>query len=123
MAERLFVIAFWAALAFTSFNAFAPPHMVTAPAVGDIALHAIAFSVLAFLLQLAHLPRQPLLAAIALLAYGLLIEAVQYQLGDREAELKDFAVDGAGIAAGVIGYRLLGDWTRRTAQRWFRTGA
>lgn len=121
MAERLFIFAFWAALAFTSFNAFAPPEMVTAPRVSDIVLHAVAFSVLTFLLQLAHLPRRPLLAASLMLGYGLFIEAVQYGLGNREAELKDFVIDLLGIGLGVLGFRLLGTWTRQTAVGWFGT--
>ncbi len=60
--------------------------------------HAAAFLTLAFLLDFAW-PRRPWDATklLSLLAYGLLIELVQYFLPHREFSLWDLAADGLGL--------------------------
>lgn len=108
MSERLLIGAFWLALIFTTYSAFAPPDMVTAPKVSDIFLHLAAFFVLTVLLQMAHLRRQALVAMLLMLAYGAAIELVQMQLAERSAEWKDLFVDLFGIALGAAAYRIGG---------------
>lgn len=118
MSDRLTIGCFWLVLLFVTYSAFAPPDMVTAPRVSDIVLHALAFFVLTGLLQMAHLPQRPWLAAAWLLAYGALIEIVQMALPARSAELKDLMVDAAGIAAGLLAFRWLGQSATRLLRSW-----
>lgn len=118
MSDRVLAVSFWLALAFATYSAFAPPNLVAAPRVGDVALHAFAFFVLTTLLQMAYFSRQPLRTALCMLGYGLFIEVVQLWLPDRSAELKDLMVDVLGIAAGLLAYRLAGQPATRLLRSW-----
>lgn len=119
MFDALLRICFWLALLFVSYNAFAPPDLMAAPALSDIVLHVSAFVVLTGL-ALAAYPRWPQwVSPLGLLLYGAAIEIVQAQLPSRSAEWKDFAVDLLGIAAGIACYRLFGQrWVQRARARW-----
>ena len=66
--------------------------------------HALAFAALGFSAGLGFpAPRASrLAAAIALLAYGGLIELVQMSVPQRSAEWADLLADGLGIACGVL---------------------
>jgi VanZ family protein len=58
--------------------------------------------------------RRALLAgSVAGVAYGLLIEVVQYPLPYRSADPRDFALDACGVAAAA----LLLSWARRGRER------
>jgi VanZ family protein len=67
--------------------------------IWDKSKHAGAFFVLALLVDVSHPTGRFGLAKIAtLLAFGVLIEAIQHFLPHREASLLDLVADGAGIA-------------------------
>lgn len=110
---------FWFALLFVSYNAFAPPEHVTAPALSDVVLHVGAFIGLTGLLLAAYPLVPQWLSATALLVYGAGVELVQSQLPLRHAEWKDLAVDGAGIILGFLIYRIVGQrWVQQARARW-----
>ncbi|MGI9327470.1 MAG: VanZ family protein [Pseudomonadales bacterium] len=108
MTDRLLVGGFWLALLFTTYSAFAPPNLVRAPHFSDMVLHAVAFFMLANLLQMAYLPRRAALAAALLVGYAVLIELVQLGLPDRSGEMKDLLFGGLGIVLGLLAYRVVG---------------
>lgn len=66
--------------------------------LGDKMMHLLTFFMLGLLSESAY-PRSPPLwrLASALLAYGLLIECLQYLLPWREFSMLDWAADGAGL--------------------------
>lgn len=92
------------ALAFSSH----PPEITTR--ISDKANHLMAFFVLAVALDQTA-ARLSLLRGIVLplLAYGMVIELVQGQLGYREMSLLDVAADSTGIAL----YSAAREWMRR----------
>lgn len=114
-AARVCLLAgFWIPLAVCTWLALTPSPPQAVFRIGDVVLHALAFSYLTFSLGLAHPgQRAPALAAW-MLAYGILIEALQSLETARSAELKDLLVDGAGIAVGLALLRSVGGWSRRT---------
>jgi len=71
--------------------------------------HISAFTTLSVVASLAWAPHARLarLVAAGLMAYGLLIEAVQTQLPSRSGSLADWAADALGIALGLALVRLL----------------
>jgi VanZ family protein len=71
--------------------------------------HVLAFGALSLLIDWSF-PRSRFAAAkiAALLAYGVLIEVVQYFLPTREASSLDLLADGVGIAAYAIGIAMIG---------------
>jgi len=100
---KLLRFGFYVALAVCSYFAFAPsPPELPVFRLGDIALHAFAFSFLTFALLVAFRDTPALRAAVWMFAYGLLIEAVQSFETERSAELKDLLVDLAGIGVGLF---------------------
>lgn len=95
----IYRLALLACLVVISWLAFGtPPSGVVAVTVGDKVLHAAAFMALGYLLDGA-LPSQSFwkIKLPLLLAYGMFIEAVQWQLSYREFSLLDFLADGVGI--------------------------
>lgn len=74
--------------------------------VDDKTQHVLAFLALAVLAVLGN-PRWPLAARVipGLLAYGLLIEAIQWWLPWREFSWLDWAADAAGVLAGALAAR------------------
>lgn len=108
--------AFWLPLVACTYLALTPSPPESVFRVSDVVLHALAFSYLTFALGLAYSSlRIPVLAAW-MLAYGLFIELVQSLEVERQAEIKDLVVDGAGIIVGIGMLKWLGDWSRRTVR-------
>lgn len=105
--RRLLRAAFWGALLVIAALAFGPPVGPEGPEHLDKLNHLLAFALLAVLAQAAYpdRPRAPLRWTL-LLGYGLLIEAVQALLPERELSLLDLAADGAGILAGALILRI-----------------
>ncbi len=99
----LYRTAFFASLAAVTTLAFLPDYD-TLPAiasVSDLANHAAAFAVL-FLLHFLSYPHHGRgRIVLALLSYGVFIEAVQSLLPTRYASLEDIAADTAGIIIGL----------------------
>jgi VanZ family protein len=97
--EFFFRGAFAATLATVTHLATTPIQAVPAFALSDKVAHAAAFFVLAFLLDFSF-PATPLggVKALSLLAYGMLLEIVQYFLPYRLFSVLDFVADGAGVA-------------------------
>lgn len=110
---------FWLALLFVSYNAFAPPDRVAAPALSDTVLHAVAFIGLTGLLLAAYPRWSHWMSAIALLIYGASIEVVQSQLPLRSAEWKDVAMDLVGIVMGLACYRAFGEQWLHQVRAWW----
>lgn len=63
--------------------------------------HVLAFSVLTFLGRLSF-PAQRVLLLLGLLAYGVLIENLQFMTGYRFSEYQDLAADVVGMALGYL---------------------
>jgi VanZ family protein len=78
-----------------------PPPRLSGP---DKPQHAAAFLALTVCAALSWslAPRRDASSALALLAFGLFIEAVQSQIPGRSAEWQDLVADAAGIAAGSL---------------------
>jgi VanZ family protein len=100
-------IAFWLALIAIYIAAIVPQNI--APHVGTLSdklIHSLAFSFLAFLLQLAY--RVNILKTIFfLLLYGLFIEASQYFTSSRSSEVLDVVADIVGIVMGILLYQIV----------------
>ena len=81
-----------------SWFAFGTPPSGVVVVAGDKVLHAAAFMALGYLLDGA-LPSHSFwkVKLPVLLAYGMFIELVQWQLSYRDFSLLDFLADGAGI--------------------------
>lgn len=109
--------AFWLPLAVCTWLALTPSPPQSVFRVGDVILHALAFAYLTTALGLAHRRLRWWALAGWMLAYGAAIELAQSFEPARSPELKDLAVDGLGIAAGLVVLAVAGDWARRTAAR------
>lgn len=99
--------AFWLPLAVCTWLALIPdPPDNPVFRLGDVVLHATAFTYLTLALVMARLPASvsPEYARTALLmiCYGMLLEAIQLFIPERTAELKDLLVDAAGIGVGLV---------------------
>lgn len=97
---QLFRIAFLVALLVGSWLAVTDAAPAAPGNHGDKVQHLLAFAALAFLLDQSLPPRLTsfwLPVALPLLAYGLLIEVVQYHLPHRSFDLLDLAADFAGL--------------------------
>jgi VanZ family protein len=75
--------------------------------LSDVILHAAAFSYLTFALVLMHQGVQlnralAIKATLLMLGYGIFLEAVQWFVPERSAELKDLGVDLLGILVGLL---------------------
>lgn len=84
--------------------AFAPVHFDDGGLPLDKLRHVAAFAVLAWVAMVgwAGVPGLASRVAMALLAYGLFIEAVQSRLDGRHASGWDLLADAAGIALGLV---------------------
>lgn len=124
MAERavsaLCLAAFWLSLGVCTWLALAPAPPDAIMRISDVVQHGAAFAWLAFALRLASPRRTPVAVAGWMFGYGLLIEVVQAAGGARVGEFSDLAVDVAGIAIGLVAYRLVGAWTRALIDRGVR---
>jgi VanZ family protein len=118
---------FWIPLVICTYLALEPePPQVEVFKVGDVILHGAAFTYLTFSLVVAQVAvwsepkRLYLRAFVAMLIYGLLLEAIQSFVPERSAELKDLLVDVLGIGAGLLLASLLATPLRNTVLRVFR---
>lgn len=97
--------------------AVVPTHEVLSSTVGDGETvmtqigHFVEFAVLAWLVatwagvRTASTWRAAVVAWIAAVAYGGLIEVLQVPLSYRSAQWSDLAIDAAGAAAGLVAFR------------------
>lgn len=99
-AVRCWRIAFVLLFCLVTYLALAPAPPQAADFGWDKLNHAAAFGVMGFAASLGF--GRSALAALALLLYGALIEAVQGFIPTRSAEWADLLADGAGIALGVL---------------------
>lgn len=83
--------------------AFDPNPPQAADTGWDKSNHALAFAVLAVLAMAAFPgpPARPGRVGLALLAYGVFIEAVQSQIPGRSGEWPDLLADAVGLAIGL----------------------
>jgi VanZ family protein len=104
----LVLVGFWLPLTVASFAAFLPQGLPMPFRVSDIVLHTFAFTYLTAALWFAHFRDAAWWKSAGwMLAYGVFIEVVQSFEPTRDAELKDIAVDVAGIALGLALYRFV----------------
>jgi VanZ family protein len=100
----LFKLSFFLALAASALLAFIPDYrgLPSMLSFSDLLNHLIAFTLLFLLLKGAY----PALAVknvfVLLFAYALGIEALQYLLPSRSAELSDIGADTAGLLTGYL---------------------
>lgn len=106
--------AFFSAILLISFLAFSsdPPDLTMS--MSDKFNHALAFFVLAMVLDQAYTQLSIVRGvAFPLIVYGLIIEIVQGQLGYREMSLLDVGADSIGIALYAISRVWVRDKLRR----------
>jgi VanZ family protein len=115
VSRALFLLGFWPPLLICTWLALTPSPPEAVFRLGDVVLHAFAFTYLTFTLGLAHSGLAAWRVAVWMLAYGALIEVLQGLGPTRSPELKDLLVDAVGISVGLGLLWLLGAWTRRTA--------
>lgn len=98
------------AVGVTLYFAFTPVDDSIGDQLDDKLNHFLAFAVLAFLADFSF-PQQrfAISKVLPLLAFGVVIEGVQYFLPSREASLYDVLADGVGIAA----YAFVRPWLQR----------
>lgn len=100
-----------------SWLAFSPMPPVSVDLGWDKANHLAAFASLTFVgLQCLRPGRRRAWAVvIALLVYGLLIEAIQSQVPGRSADARDVLADMIGVAIGILVHALVTRWIVRPA--------
>lgn len=105
---------FWLAVGLTAWFALMPPQGAGEPTFGwDKTDHLLAFGAMAVLACLAW-PRLPWVRVLAaLVAYGMLIEALQALVPGREASALDVLADALGACTGIAAGSL---WRRRLAR-------
>lgn len=106
--------ALFSAILLISFLAFSsdPPDLTMS--MSDKFNHALAFFVLAMVLDQAYAQLKMVWGvALPLIGYGLIIEIVQGQLGYREMSLLDVGADSIGIALYAISRAWVCDKLRR----------
>lgn len=106
--------SFFSAILLISYLAFSsdPPDLTMS--MSDKFNHALAFFVLAMVLDQAYAQLKMMWGvALPLIVYGLFIEIVQGQLGYREMSLLDVGADSIGIAL----YAICRGWVRNLLQR------
>jgi VanZ family protein len=88
------------------FIAFDPAPRPVGVTHGDKLQHLVAFAALGLVARLA-LQRAPV-AGLAMLGFGIFIEAVQHFIPTRSASLGDVVADAAGVVLGLLLARALG---------------
>jgi VanZ family protein len=111
---------FWIPLAICTWLALTPSPPEAVGHFSDVLLHAFAFSYLTFALGLAMPGLRLRWIAAWMFAYGAGIEVVQSFEPARVASYEDLLVDAAGIGAGLLLIRALGEWSRRTVHTVWR---
>lgn len=101
----LFGSGFWIPLAFCTYLALVPePPEHPVFELSDVILHAAAFTYLTLAFALTRYGRDSRLYVrtfVAMLAYGVFLEAAQSLIPERSAEIKDLLVDLVGIGLGL----------------------
>jgi VanZ family protein len=102
-----FQITFWVPLGVCTWFALIPdPPDNAVFRLGDVVLHAFAFTYLSLALVMARqrVSRTPeyVRTAVLMFGYGLMLEAIQFFIPERSAELKDLLVDATGITLGLL---------------------
>lgn len=106
--------SFFSAILLISYLAFSSDPPDLAMSMSDKFNHALAFFVLAMVLDQAYAQLKMMWGvALPLIVYGLFIEIVQGQLGYREMSLLDVGADSIGIAL----YAICRGWVRNLLQR------
>ena len=102
-ASLLAKTGFWLVGLVIAALSLSPLEMLTAPIFDwwDKAQHALSFLVLTCLGLLAY-PKSGWRMVIGMLAFGVLIEFLQYFTGYRYAELSDFLADLTGVTLGAL---------------------
>jgi len=104
-----FRVALVVTLVVTMYLATTQQNFAVIDDANDKVKHILAFYVLAFLADYSTPNiRFNLNKGLLVLAYGLLIEVIQYFLPYRECSLFDLAADGFGIATYVLSLPVLG---------------
>ncbi len=110
--------AFWIPFAVTTYLAFAPNPKIVPPSISDVAQHIAAFVYLTIACWHVYYGetngRAP---ALWMASYGVAIECVQAFEPTRFFELKDMAVDAAGIAIALLVYSAYRRWRASHAAR------
>jgi len=106
-------VGFWLPLAVCTYLALTPSPPESVFQIGDVFLHAFAFTYLTFSLNLAYPSQRGLRLGAWMLGYGLLLEVVQSFEAARSAELKDLLVDLVGICLGLLAARWMAESTRQ----------
>ena len=120
MADSARRLAFWVPLALCTWLALTPGPPQAVAQISDVVLHLAAFAYLAFALSLAHFSGRGWATAAWLVAFGVLLEVLQGALTTtRSPELKDLAMDLAGIGLGLVTFKLLGNWAHALTERMF----
>jgi VanZ family protein len=102
LARRAAIAVFWCAIAFTFACAIMPPERLYL-ADRDKLEHFIAFFTLTILATAAYPSRALATCAMAMLAFGTLIEVIQaLPMVGRDGDLSDLLVDGAAIASASL---------------------
>ena len=102
-ASRIFRGCFWISIVVCTWLALTPsPPRLLVFRLGDVVLHAAAFSFLSVALLLAYQHRRYWHVFLWMVSYGVLIEFVQSFEAERTAELKDLGVDVAGTSVGLL---------------------
>jgi len=103
-ARRFWAWLLAALIVVVAWFAFTPAPPRTLETIWDKLHHALAFTVLACVAELAAWPRRRHRweVALGLLAWGGVIELVQSQLPTRSAEWGDLLADAVGIAIGLL---------------------
>lgn len=114
--QRISLIAFLISLLIISWLAFSPKPELVLPSFSDKFKHFTAFGYLAYLLD-SSFPKRSfgLSKALALLAYGLFIEAVQGFLPNRTLSGLDVLADIGGI---ICYWAMLPLWQRMPVINW-----
>jgi VanZ family protein len=105
LTQRRIRIAFVVALAITTWALLTSSNSVDGfTFLPDKVWHAAAFAVLTGLLLGSMVIPRYAIAALAMLIYGVAMEAIQQQLADRVGEAGDMVANGIGIVIGVFAY-------------------
>lgn len=117
--RRLWFTAGLAIAALIALVCLLPGSQLPQVGLSDKIKHAIAFAGLAFWFGSVIVRRDLVAVALAVVAFGGLIEIAQGLMGlGREAEWGDFVADALGAAAGLLlALSPLGQWARWLEQR------
>jgi len=113
--HTLLRLAFWLSLIALTVASLVPVTLLPPQAMNlwDKAQHALGFAWLAAL-GLAAYPRRAICVCLGLLAWGGVIEVLQWTTGWRYGEWIDWLADGIGIAAAALLWCAMPrQWTKR----------